>query len=75
MAGLGKAVQQHDGIALAGDEIVELDAVDVGKSALRRLRQRRPEIEGRDRQRRQRGSKKSTKGSQAARHCDFLILR
>ena len=36
MAGFGKAMQQHDGIALAGDQIVQLDAVDVGKFALRR---------------------------------------
>jgi len=31
-------MQQHERIALAGDEIVQLDAVDVGELALRRLR-------------------------------------
>jgi hypothetical protein len=40
MAGLGKAVQQHDRVALARDEIMQLDAVDVCEIALRRLRHR-----------------------------------
>ena len=39
MAGFGKAVQQHDGIALAGDEIMQPDAIDLGEFALRGLRQ------------------------------------
>ena len=40
VAGFGIAVQQHDGIALAGDEVVQPDAVDLGEFALRRLRER-----------------------------------
>ena len=36
MAGFGKAMQQHDGITLAGNQIVQLDAVGFGEFALRR---------------------------------------
>src|SRR5271154_2237002 len=31
MAGFGKAMQQHDGVALAGDEVMQPDSVDVGE--------------------------------------------
>ena len=41
VAGFGIAVQQHDRIALAGDEIMQPDAVDLGEFALRGLRQGR----------------------------------
>ncbi len=41
VAGFGIAVQQHHGVALAGNEIMQLDAVDLGELALRCLRQRR----------------------------------
>jgi hypothetical protein len=47
MAGLGKAVQQHDRIALARHEIMQPDTIDVDEIALRRLRHRAFLIPGR----------------------------
>jgi hypothetical protein len=61
MAGLGIAVQQHDGIALAGNEIVQPDAVELCEFALRRLRKRCERVEQGDRQGRQRDQANGTK--------------
>jgi len=61
MAGLGISVQQHDGIALAGNEIVQPDTVDLGEFALRRLRERCERVEQGDRQGRQRDQANGTK--------------
>jgi hypothetical protein len=37
VAGFGIAMQQHQRVALAGDQIMQFDAVDLGELALRRL--------------------------------------
>ncbi len=45
VAGFGIAVQQHHRVALAGNEIMQLDAARLGELALRRLRQHFPRIQ------------------------------
>src|SRR5258705_12967108 len=68
MAGLGIAVQQHDGIALAGDEIVQPDTIDLGEFALRRLRKYGDGIEQGDGKRHQRDRADGTKDSDHGLH-------
>ncbi len=71
MAGLGKAVQQHDGIAPAGDEIMQIDAVDLGEFALRALRQGRTGSEQCDRESHRYGEDYGTTNFQRALHARF----
>jgi hypothetical protein len=68
-------MQQHHRIALAGNEIVQLDPVDVGKLALRRLRERGGRVKQHGGNCHQRDGEDGTRDSQAARHFDFLIRR
>src|SRR5882762_6100865 len=71
MAGFGIAVQQHDGLAVAGDEIVQPDAVDLGEFALRRLRKCLARIEQGHGERRQRDRADGTKYSDRGLHPVF----
>ena len=73
MAGFGVAVQQHDGVALAGDQIMQLDAIDLGEFALRRLRERFARIEQCNGQRHQRDGGGGTKSSDRELHPVFPL--
>ncbi len=74
MAGFGIAVQQHDGVALAGGEIVQPDSIDLGEFMLRRLRKGFARIEQGHRQGRQRHRADGTNYSDRGWHPVFPLI-